>query len=76
MSHKDGGLRMPGKSIVKITGALAFAAVLGVGGYGLYRHGINRGIAMSGTTPASSSGAEATLSGSSEILRAGDVDPR
>lgn len=66
---------MPGKSIVKITGALAFAAVLGVGGYGLYRHGINRGIAMSGTTPASSSGAEATQSGRGEILRAGEVDP-
>jgi Cu(I)/Ag(I) efflux system membrane fusion protein len=66
---------MQGNLIAKLAGALAVTAVLGVGGYSLYRHGLNRGMAMSGATTTPSSSAVATQSGPGGEFRAGDVDP-
>ncbi len=66
--------------------ALAVAAVLGAGGYGIYSLGMNRGIALSGSNASSpattgealdgiAAGEEATRRHLKQGIKAGDVDP-
>ena len=51
--------------------ALMAAAVVGAGGYALYRLGMNRGMQMTGGAPDSAAAAPASAAGQ----KAGDVDP-